>query len=127
MPLRVVSFESRRGPEIAQLIRSRGGDALVAPSMREVALGENRDALAFGKKLLAGEIDGVIFTTGVGAQTLLDALETAHPKTEIVRALSKISLYARGPKPLNVLKTKGLPHTIAVPEPATWREILTAV
>ena len=42
--LRVVSFESRRAKEMAELIRRYGGNPLLAPSMREIPLGENRAA-----------------------------------------------------------------------------------
>ncbi len=76
MPLRIVSFESRRSREMAKLIEDHGGQALVAPSLQEVPLQENHEAIAFGKKFLAGEIDSVIFTTGVGADALFDVLET---------------------------------------------------
>src|SRR3989475_10978942 len=34
--LRVVSFESRRAAEMAELIRNYGGEPIQAPSMREV-------------------------------------------------------------------------------------------
>jgi uroporphyrinogen-III synthase len=34
--LRVVSFESRRAAETAELIRNYGGEPIQAPSMREV-------------------------------------------------------------------------------------------
>jgi hypothetical protein len=36
--LRVVSFESRRSAETAELIRNYGGEPIQAPAMREVAL-----------------------------------------------------------------------------------------
>src|SRR5688572_6510986 len=121
--LRVVSFESRRQHEMSKLIEAQGAQALVAPSMQEVPLGDNQEALAFGKKLLNSEIDLVIFTTGVGAQVLLDTLGTLCPKERVLQALAKIPLVARGPKPLDVLESQGL-HALAVPEPDTWREVL---
>ena len=43
--LKVVSFESRRAKEMAELIRRYGGEPVTAPSMREVPLSENRAAL----------------------------------------------------------------------------------
>ena len=47
--LKVVSFESRRAKEMAELIRRYGGEPIIAPSMREVPLGENRVALDLGR------------------------------------------------------------------------------
>jgi hypothetical protein len=52
--LRVVSFESRRSAEMAELIRNYGGEPIQAPSMREIPLTDQHDALAFGEALLAG-------------------------------------------------------------------------
>jgi len=47
--LRVVSFESRRSAEMAELIRNYGGEPIQAPSMREVPLADQHEALAFGE------------------------------------------------------------------------------
>ena len=54
--LRVLSLESRRGPEMAKLIASHGGEATVAPSMREIPLESNTEALAFARTLAGGRI-----------------------------------------------------------------------
>src|SRR2546422_998305 len=62
--LRVVSFESRRSAEMAELIRNYGGEPIQAPSMREVPLTDQREALAFGETLLAGDWDVLILLTG---------------------------------------------------------------
>src|SRR5882672_3916864 len=98
--LRIISFESRRSREMSALIQQSGSEALVAPAMQEMPLRENHEALAFGKKLLDGEIDLVIFTTGLGVGTLLDVLATLCPLPRVLESLSKITVIARGPKPL---------------------------
>jgi uroporphyrinogen decarboxylase len=122
--LRIISFESRKSREMSALIEQVGAVALVAPAMQEAPLRENHEALSFGKKLLGGEIDLVIFTTGLGVETLLDVLATLCPLPRVLESLSKIPVIARGPKTLAALRQKGLAHTIGVPEPATWQEIL---
>ena len=53
--LHVVSFESRRSAEVAELIRNYGGEPVQAPSMREVPLANQHEAIAFGEALLARE------------------------------------------------------------------------
>src|SRR2546429_7625572 len=73
--LRVLSLESRRAPELAKLITTYGGEAIVAPSMREVPLESNTEALAFAAALFEGEFDMVIFLTGVGARAPLNVVE----------------------------------------------------
>ncbi|MGH7427743.1 MAG: uroporphyrinogen-III synthase, partial [Candidatus Methylomirabilaceae bacterium] len=45
----------------------------------------------------------------------------------IKAALGRVSLVARGPKPIAALKELGLAPEIAVPEPNTWRDILHAL
>lgn len=122
--LRVVSFESRRASEMAELIRRYGGEPIVAPSMREVPLGENAQALDFVRRLEAGEIDVVILLTGVGTRTLVEAVAREFPPERLARALGKAALVARGPKPIAALKELGLQPTLSVPEPNTWRELL---
>ena len=122
-----MAFESRRAKEMASLIASYGGVPIVAPSMREIPLDENPAAFAFAEKLFAGELDAVIFTTGVGTRTLLEVLEGRHPREEIVRALSKTIVVARGPKPSKALREIQIPIAIVVPEPNTWHEILQAL
>lgn len=122
--LGVVSLESRRAREMATLIQNLGGAPTVAPSLREVPLEENAVAFEFAQKLLRGEFDAVIFLTGVGTRYLMEVLETRHAREELVRALSKVTVVARGPKPIKVLQELKVPVTITVPEPNTWREVL---
>lgn len=125
--LRVVSFESRRAREMAELIRRYGGEPIVAPSMREVPLSENRAAIEFLPEIEAGKFDMLILMTGVGTRTLNQALLTQYPQEKIIAALRKTQLVARGPKPVAALKEVGLLPAITVPEPNTWREVLAAL
>ena len=125
--LKVVSFESRRAKEMAELIRRYDGEPIVAPSMREVALSENRAALEVLPQLEAGKFDLLILMTGVGTRTLNQALLTQYPQERIVSALRKTQLVARGPKPIAALKELGLVPAVTVPEPNTWREVLATL
>ena len=59
--LRIVSFESRRAQEIGELIRRYGGEAVIAPSMREIPLRQSSAALDFLRQLEEGKVDVVIF------------------------------------------------------------------
>jgi uroporphyrinogen decarboxylase len=122
--LQVAAFESRHAAEMASLITRFGGVPRLAPALREVPLEEDSAALAFGTALFGGRLDAVIFMTGVGARRLFDVLETRHTREAIVKALSSITVVARGPKPVKVLREFKVPITITAPEPNTWREIL---
>ncbi|MGO9604955.1 MAG: uroporphyrinogen decarboxylase [Candidatus Binataceae bacterium] len=125
--LRVIAFESRMATEAARLIERNGGQAIVAPAMREVPLGDNPAALDFADRLLAGTIDIAIFLTGVGVRALFQVMETRHPRAALVAALSRATTVVRGPKPLAALRELGLAPSIEAPEPNTWRELLAAL
>jgi len=125
--LRVVSFESRRTAEMAELIRRHGGDAISAPSLREVPASENREALDYVARLAAGEVDVVILMTGVGLRTLVQSVAAQYPREHLAAALQRATLVARGPKPVAALRELGLQPDVTVAEPNTWREILATL
>ena len=125
--LRLLSLESRRADQMARLIENHGGAGLVAPSMREIPLKENSSALSFAEDLFAGNFDAVIFLTGVGTRILFGAVETKYSRERLVEALSRLPVVARGPKPVAALREFGVPITVIVPEPNTWRDILRAL
>ena len=125
--LKVVSFESRRAKEMAELIRRYGGEPIVAPSMREIPLSENRAALDLLAAIEAGNFDILILMTGVGTKTLNEILLTQFAQERILAALRKVQLVARGPKPIAVLKELGLQAAVTVPEPNTWREVVSTL
>jgi uroporphyrinogen-III synthase len=123
----VLTLESRRGLEMSRLIETYGGKPLHAPAMREVPLSSNPEALQFGEALFEGKFDVVVFLTGAGARALSKVLEAVHSTEKFVEALRKISVVARGPKPVAVLREWNVPVAIAAPEPNTWREVLQAI
>jgi uroporphyrinogen-III synthase len=122
--LRVLSLESRRAREIAQLISNNGGQPTVAPSTREVPSESNPVELKFAASLLQDQFGVVIFLTGVGTRALVRAVEPVCSQEQFVAALSRTTVVARGPKPVSVLRELGVPIGFMVPEPNTWREIL---
>jgi uroporphyrinogen decarboxylase len=125
--LRVAALESRRSAEMASLIERFGGTPHVSPSMREVPITENREAVDFAHRLLTGQIDVIIFMTGVGIRHLLAEVERHVDRERLLAAISDIVTIARGPKPVAVLKELGLKPTHRVPEPNTWREVLATI
>lgn len=125
--LRVLSFESRRAKEIAQLISNNGGVPTVAPSTREVPAGPNEDEMKFVRDLLQQRFDAVIFMTGVGARALIAAAEASCPRQEFLAALGRTRVVVRGPKPSAVMREFNVPVALTVPEPNTWREIVQAL
>jgi uroporphyrinogen-III synthase len=126
--LRVLILESRRSRELGLIVSAYGGQPVVAPSMREVPLESNAEAIAFADDLIAGEFDVVILLTGVGTRALLDVVQRTHgSRKKFIEALIETIVVVRGPKPLAVMRELQVPVAVVAPEPNTWRELLAAL
>lgn len=125
--LRVLALESRRATEIGKLIRTHGGEPVLAPAMREVPLESNIEALEFAGKLIAGEYDLVIFLTGVGVRRLTEIADSRFDHAEFIQALRGVKVVSRGPKVNAALRELGVPITASAPEPCTWHEVMSAL
>src|SRR4051812_42194683 len=125
--LRVAAFESRRAEEMERMISKRGGVPFVSPSMREVTIERNQAAIDFANRVITGGIDVIIFMTGVGTRLLVQQIERHVDRSQFLNAVSDIKSVVRGPKPLAVLREFGVTPTLVVPEPNTWREILSTL
>lgn len=126
--LRVLVLESRRARELATLVTTFGGEPISAPSMREVPLESNTDALAFADRLVRGEFDLVILLTGVGTRALIATIEQVRgSRDSFIDALRRTRIVARGPKPVAALRDVQVPVWATAPEPNTWREILSTL
>ena len=125
--LRVAAFESRRAKEASRLIERSGGQPHVSPSMREVPLSNQSEAIEFAKQLLTGSIELVIFLTGVGFEHLLATATQQIDRDRYLTSLADILTVARGPKTLKAMRDAGLTPTHVVPEPNTWRDVLSVL
>ena len=125
---RVLVLESRRARELGLIVSSYGGEPLVAPSMREVPIESNAEAVRFTDDLIAGEFDVVVLLTGVGARVLLDLVQRVQgTRKRLIDALKETIVVCRGPKPLAVMREIDVPVFLTAPEPNTWRELLAAL
>ncbi|MBP1688713.1 MAG: bifunctional uroporphyrinogen-III synthetase/response regulator domain protein [Deltaproteobacteria bacterium] len=125
--LRLVAFESRRAQEMAELIRRHGGEPIIAPSVQEVPLSDNPAAFELLKRLEQDAIDIVVLLTGVGLRTLAEMVAAEWPRARLAAALARATLVVRGNKPAAALRDLGLQPGLLVPEPNTWREVLTTL
>jgi len=125
--LRVAALESRRRDDFSRLIVRFGGQPFVSPSMRELPIEKNKEAVDFAYRVITGEIGAVIFLTGVGFKQLIAAIEPHVDKKRFLDALSDIPTLARGPKPVAAMREFGLQPTHRAPEPNTWREVLQTI
>src|SRR5271155_2371962 len=115
------------GKEMELLIERNGGKPRVAASMREIPLTENHEAFEFFDKLKEGHFDFVVLMTGVGTRALMQSLESKLPPSHIQKAFKRAGLVARGPKSQKALTDYNLKPKMVVPEPNTWREVLTTL
>ena len=102
-------------------------EAFVSPSLREAPLDDSREAIDFANELLAGQIDAVIFLTGVGARMFVERVQRHVDRQQLLDTLSDVPTVVRGPKPRAVLNEMGIRPTHLVPEPNTWREMLATL
>ena len=123
----VCTFESRRAEEMQALIERFGGLAVAAPSMKEVPLEENSEALHAIRDVVETRIDAMILLTGVGTDAMFALAESIGLRDRLLATLSELPLLVRGPKPAAVLKRLGLSWAVKAPEPNTWQELLSAI
>ena len=108
------------------LVTTYGGEPISAPSMREVPLESNTEAVAFADGLERGEFGLVILMTGVGTRALIATIERVRGSRDgFIDALRRSRIVARGPKPVAALREFQVPVWVTAPEPNTWREILS--
>jgi uroporphyrinogen-III synthase len=113
---------------MASIISSYGGQPMSAPSMREVPLESNPDAIDFAAGLERGDFDLVILLTGVGTRALVGVVERVNGSREpFLAALGRTKVVARGPKPVAVLREFSMAPWLTAPEPNTWREVVAVL
>src|SRR5260370_40021075 len=66
----------------------------------------------------------IIFMTGAGVRALSRAVESICSREQLASLLNKVTIVARGPKPLAALREMGVRISLSVPEPNTWRDLL---
>ena len=124
---RVGLLEGRMSGELASLVRRHGGDPVLGPALREetmdaaVPVGGLIDALG------AGEVEVVVFLTGVGANALFNAAEGLGRLEELIDLLQRTTNVCRGQKPWGPLKKRGVPISVTVPDPYTTPDVVSTL
>ncbi len=124
---RVAALESRRQDELGRMLSRHGADVDVVSAHQEAAVTDTRPLIDFAHHLLIGQIDAVIFLTGVGCRTMLDIASRHVDREKLLNALRDIPTIARGPKPAAALRDAGIEPTYRTSSPDTWREVLTLI
>lgn len=123
----VAILESRLGAELAGLIEKRGGRALLAPALAEVADVDPAEIARLVAALAERPPRAAIFQTGVGTRALFDTADSLGIAPALLELLSKCTVAVRGPKPTGALRSRGVRIDRSAAEPYTTAEVLAAV
>ena len=124
---KIALLEARMNSELAALVRRHGGEPVSVPAVREATLAANAEVTALIDELTRGTLDYIIFQTGVGVQTLLNEAGAFGRQDELLTALRRTQVVARGPKPAAVLARNQVALTATTVEPHTTTELLAAL
>lgn len=124
---RVGLLEGRMSGELASLVRRHGGEPRVAPALRETPTDAAAAVESLIEALAAGEVEVVIFLTGVGATALFDGAERIGRLAELVNLLQRTTNVCRGQKPWMPLKRRRVPISVTVADPYTTAEVVATL
>jgi uroporphyrinogen-III synthase len=121
---RVGLLEGRMGAELAGLVLRNGGTPIVAPALHEAPVDAARAVRDLLARLRSGEVEVVVFLTGVAATALLDTAERLHRRDELIELLQRTVNVVRGQKPGAALKRNGIPISVTAEAPYTLAEVV---
>ena len=94
---RVLVTAQRRSVELAEALQRRGAAVDCVPTLGAVSASDD-DLLARTRQLIAAPPDIVIVTTGVGLRGWIESARAAGVGDDLVEALGRSRIVARGPK-----------------------------
>src|SRR5262245_63972564 len=93
----VAHFEARRAAELDGLIARHGGVPWSAPALSEVPVVPRDRERAAIDDLAAGRFDAVVLLTGIATQRLFDEAARIGRLDDVVVAMRRAIVVARGP------------------------------
>jgi uroporphyrinogen-III synthase len=122
----VAIFEHRFTKEFATLFERAGATVYACPMLEEKPV-ENREELHhFVHRVVSGNLDAMIFLTGVGARFLVAEADSMGLKQDFLQSLGKLTIVVRGPKPVAALRHLGV-HIDVIPENPTTEGVIEAL
>src|SRR5262249_15809254 len=80
----------------------------------------------FVRQVTSGNLDAMIFLTGVGARYLVAAAESMGMKEPFLQALNRMTIVVRGPKPVAALRQFAV-HVDVIPDNPTTEGVIEAL
>ncbi len=114
---------ARRHEELSALLERRGARVLYAPAIRLVPLSDDVELLSATRELLAGPVDDVVVTTGIGFRTWLETADGWGLRDDLIGRLSAARILTRGPKARGAVRAAGMAEAWS-PESESCDEVL---
>ncbi len=99
---------ARRADELATMLERRGAAVQHGPALRIVPLADDAQLLAATRALVATPPDITVATTGIGFRGWVEAADGWGLREDLLRALGRGELIARGPKARGAIRATGL-------------------
>jgi uroporphyrinogen-III synthase len=124
--LTIAITSSRRAGELARIVENLGGKPYIAPTIGIEGDLKNpkEDVLRFLDKVIAGDVDYVVFMTGPRIFSLFSIAAKLGIEDKLIHSLSNATIIARSIKPKMVLKKYGVEVNL-IPEENTAKGVLS--
>jgi uroporphyrinogen-III synthase len=112
----VVAITSdRRREELGAMLRRRGAEVMMAPTMRIIPLADDRVLRAATEECLRAPLDYAVATTGIGWRAWISTAEGWGLAEPLSAVLATATLAARGPKATGAIRQCGMRETYSPP------------
>ena len=116
---------ARKADEQVALLRRRGAEVEWAAALSlEPNHVDHAELVAATREVLSRPVDLFIATTGIGMKTWLEAVAEPGLYDDLVTALGRAEILARGPKSVGVLRRHGL-RELWAPESECFEDVLS--
>lgn len=122
---RIAIGASRKVEEISALIEKQGGIPGVFPLQGTVFLAEQEIEPAF-KEFISEGADWIIFTSGIGTETLIGLAEKLGVKKQFFNIIQQANVASRGYKTISTLKKIGI-KPVASDSDGTTRSLIRSL
>jgi uroporphyrinogen-III synthase len=120
---RIAVTSARRSEELCALLSRNGAEVCSAPAINMIALPDDDELQSNTEALIAQPPDILVSHTGIGFRGWVAAAEGWGLANQLIAALSKARILARGPKATGALRAAGL-HEEWSPKSESSQELL---
>ena len=122
----VAILEHRFTKEFSTLFERFGAKVVACPLLEEKPVENRHELQEFVRHAVSGSLDVMIFLTGVGARFLIAEAESLGVKDDFLKALGKLTIVVRGPKPVTALRQFGV-RVDVIPDNPTTEGVIEAL